>query len=446
MRRYTAGIAGSPQSSEVSRTESRFTADGMYYEFVGSDIAHATVTLVIALLAILMMLSVTGAGVSLLFTRGRPPTWLVKLANRRDPQPTSLVSRRRYVPAPIACTTGVVIAFVLALLVYPACFRSTEPFFIRAVVYSAFYFGGTVLLALAMWLQLKIGSSRRLRYEVLTLAVLCFLFAYETIAAVNRSAVAEYSRLSISQIREVYGAQKAGSLSFAPLSAMLLSLPVAFTLGRRRKNARANRSTGRYFRILYRMRAAVPGFIGTALFVYEFGLSDQARAYLWLVIAFGVPVRFFVVERMREHPVVYLRSFSSISALTRFAGVVVPAVRRYAVLEVIVHPKQTAGDVMPRAQVDDVVAPVRTNDVRWQEQVGERLRVASAVIIDAEVVTDGLRWEVDAAARLVPPERILLLEPSSALKIEGALVVRAAGYADFSGARRAIRHRLKALM
>jgi hypothetical protein len=123
--------------------------------------------------------------------------------------------------------------------------------------------------------------------------------------------------------------------------------------------------------------------------------------YLWL--------RFLVFEAMAERPIIYLRAFRYVQGPTAFGRIVFKVARRFSVIVAIVHQAQRGSALMRHTSILEQPRTALLPDDRWQTWVVERLKTASAVIIDATVQTDALAWELDHARSVAGLDRTCVL-------------------------------------
>ncbi len=126
-------------------------------------------------------------------------------------------------------------------------------------------------------------------------------------------------------------------------------------------------------------------------------------------------VRYAIGERLVRAPILYLRSFGYGAAPTAFARIVAPVARPRGVVVALAHQRQRPSDFFAVTDPTEIAARfVMVPDDEWQAWVETQMRTASVVVFDHSVDTESVRWERELAARLVPPERVIVLHHQDA--------------------------------
>jgi hypothetical protein len=120
-------------------------------------------------------------------------------------------------------------------------------------------------------------------------------------------------------------------------------------------------------------------------------------------------VRFLLLEKLFQTPVLYLRSFAEPDANDSFSKVLTPAVVSYLPLTGLVNQAQTGGSLNDRVHYAWRSRFHAVPDAFWQDWVLRQLPAAAGAIIDARTGTAGVVWELQAALRHMQRERVLLL-------------------------------------
>jgi hypothetical protein len=135
-------------------------------------------------------------------------------------------------------------------------------------------------------------------------------------------------------------------------------------------------------------------------------------------------LRYHVNETLAEQPIVYLRSFHHTHGPNAFGRIVVKAASRFGVIAAIVHRSQRGSVLMSLANVLDHARVERVADDRWQDWVVQRLKSATAVVIDVTITSPSVTWELTTALAHVGPERIVLMAEEGATFPAGTGVAR----------------------
>ena len=125
-------------------------------------------------------------------------------------------------------------------------------------------------------------------------------------------------------------------------------------------------------------------------------------------------IRYLVIERFRQQPIVYLRSFHHQDAAEVFGRAIAPAIARFGVVKALVHTRQTGGALLSKASIWQFGLMATAPDEHWQDWVTEALRTARLVIIDCSILTDSVKWEVDAALQHVKRQCVLVITDDQA--------------------------------
>ena len=129
----------------------------------------------------------------------------------------------------------------------------------------------------------------------------------------------------------------------------------------------------------------------------------------WDLILTILTLRYLAFERFRRHPIVYLRSFRYGGASDVFGHSIVPALSPFGVIRALVHRSQTAGALVARTSIWRFGSFATVSDDLWQSWVQHALQSASLVIVDHSVKTESVEWEITAALKFVPEDKILLI-------------------------------------
>lgn len=119
-------------------------------------------------------------------------------------------------------------------------------------------------------------------------------------------------------------------------------------------------------------------------------------------------VRYLIIERFRQQPLVYLRSFHH-DATDVFGHAIAPALARFGVIRGLMHGRQTASALFEKASFWQFGLMDTVPDESWQDWVGKVLRTARLVIVDCSKLTESVAWEVDQAMQQVGRRRVLVI-------------------------------------
>lgn len=141
------------------------------------------------------------------------------------------------------------------------------------------------------------------------------------------------------------------------------------------------------------------------------------RAPVWWLLAIMFLPLFILYCLLRYHllaaaaktPILYFRSFGLKSAPEAFRKIVVPATRRYGVIEGLISAEQRASDLNELLEFSEHAHFIAADSTAWQHWVSDRLRVAAAVIIDATSETRSVAWEIDEAIASVGISRVAVI-------------------------------------
>jgi hypothetical protein len=143
---------------------------------------------------------------------------------------------------------------------------------------------------------------------------------------------------------------------------------------------------------------------GYGLALMGFSGLIQPLLMVYLVLRYGL------VERMAQNPIVYLRSFHHSEGPTAFGKIVMRVAPRYGVVIALAHGLQPESAFQAQTRLTERPKLSRVSDEIWQEWVERELARCSAVIIDGTGGTEGVAWELDRALTLVERHRIIVLQ------------------------------------
>jgi hypothetical protein len=120
-------------------------------------------------------------------------------------------------------------------------------------------------------------------------------------------------------------------------------------------------------------------------------------------------LRYVVIERFRECPIVYLRSFSDAGSAAAFSKLVAPVVGPVGIVVGLVHARQTASALLEEVSIWQFGSVATVSDERWRNWVSAALKRASVAIVDVSLFTDSVAWELAAANNAIGGKRLLVM-------------------------------------
>ena len=120
-------------------------------------------------------------------------------------------------------------------------------------------------------------------------------------------------------------------------------------------------------------------------------------------------IRYLIVERFRQQPVIYLRSFHYDDSADVFGDAIAPALAPFGVVKGLVHSQQTGGALFSRTSFWQLGLMATVPDAHWKDWVTKALRSAGLVIIDSSMPTGSIKWEIAAALHAVDGRRVLII-------------------------------------
>lgn len=168
--------------------------------------------------------------------------------------------------------------------------------------------------------------------------------------------------------------------------------------------AAADPSTARAFR-WYRWAMSFGPGPGLATFIWA-----AARLLPFVGDTFWA-ARICSKQRLAKAPVIFLRSFSSDASAELLGNCVAPAIGGTCVVSALVHPLQTSIRLHRATHSAWTATSIVVGDVQWQSWIVQQFRKATAVVVDATVLSENLRWEIDEALRVLTPSAVTILVP-----------------------------------
>jgi hypothetical protein len=118
-------------------------------------------------------------------------------------------------------------------------------------------------------------------------------------------------------------------------------------------------------------------------------------------------------EKLAQAPVLYLRSFSNPESSWVLGKAVAPAVGRTAVLATLVHPSQCSAALHRHTHPAWTATPYGVSNESWQDWYLRHLAGALAAIVDASVLTDSTRWELETAYKVLGRDRVAVISTNT---------------------------------
>jgi len=349
-----------------------------------------------------------------MYTRGsRLKTWLQRIAERsafreQRADRSRIAPRLRWIPFPRALAAAVFgtiaysgsLASMLSMagsVMSPSEFegaKSSVSMGFRVAIILSVLIGASSSLY-AVYLHFRPGHDRRLKYDwfLVGVCVASFYFIVKYVEGLivwespGNASAWEYRItitfntklvMLIAVLLNPAALILAFGLTLAPLGRRLGHLPV-----------------GRLLRPLAFLRLP-----GVAVFANALP-HPMSMIYLWL--------RYTIVERFLASPILYLRSFRFAGTATAYGRIVAKAARGFGIVVAIVHETQTGSTLMRHASPLDQPQVAHPTDEVWRNWVRGQLAKASIVLIDATVLTENVKWEIDSARSIVSPSRIAVL-------------------------------------
>lgn len=352
---------------------------------------------------------------------GKPPAWIVRIINKgilRTPKKQDLRGvnqefKYKLFPFRYSVLGGFMVAMIGGLVVTPEILVSNHPVFLTYQVAITCFVAGYTFLGLAAWLHLREGANRKNKYELSISGMIMIYIGYHFLIMMTPDVFAKWRDGEVLELVENFAAEFAGEL-FGPALWLAVIAAIASMLIRRR----GSKAPGRIIRLLYKCRMALNPSLWLALSLFAWGISDLplARSYAVLGVLL-MPLRYFVLQRMLEKPIIYLRSFSHAQASVVLGKIVMPAARFLAPVLAISHELQAADQIYRRTDPIEQINLIRAPDKEWREQISQQLSRSIAAVIDYTLQTEGVVWELEEAMRVVHRSRIIVLQSVEAERI-----------------------------
>jgi hypothetical protein len=150
--------------------------------------------------------------------------------------------------------------------------------------------------------------------------------------------------------------------------------------------------------------------IGQAVSIEDFLLINQpGSTYPVLSIIFLLLLRYYVVDSIARHPVIYFRSFEGEVSTKVFARIVAPVVRNFGVIKGLVHRTQPGSKFLRKVPLVEQGRFIAVPDDSWQQWVMSELKPASLAIVDMGRGSKSLDWELNQAIGILGVDRTVVL-------------------------------------
>lgn|GEM_PF-3710881 len=137
---------------------------------------------------------------------------------------------------------------------------------------------------------------------------------------------------------------------------------------------------------------------------------------LWFLGVFCSPylvahtlMRFHLVPLIEKEPILFFRTFRNPSLGVVYEQIVARAARRIGIVHGLAHITQPPSSLQAGLDFSDEARLEVVQDQEWKSWVLERLAHARAVIVEASVESESLRWEIDSAIERVGASRVAVL-------------------------------------
>lgn len=373
---------------------------------------------------LIISLVLMGGSFFLTFTLGRPPAWLLKRFNRRlfrlpySRSQKAAAKPYRWFPLSWSLLFGLTVGLTSGLVVMPMILASDHPGLFKANVILLYLSVGYVLIALAVGLHLQVNASRKIKYELFAAGMMMLYMAYLFAAKLSPAFYSKWAGESVGSIRDYIGYEFGGELGSPVVWTAIIGLICCLLVRLGRGRSSEARSPGSVVRFVYKGRVVFNPIFWLSLGCFTSGIGENATAssYAFLGLLF-LPLRYLIMQRMLERPILYLRSFAYTEGPLILGRVVIPAVRRYAPVVAVSHELQPPDQILSAMNPEEKVNLKTLNEDAWRQWVSQQLASCLAVILDFSVQTEGVRWELSEALRMVPNERIVILQNQKAAPI-----------------------------
>jgi len=269
--------------------------------------------------------------------------------------------------------------------------------------------GAPFLLALALFLHFKPYAGRVLKY-ICVLSALAILLSYQDVfmSFHHWSDVDRIGDIGIDQTRW----NIIWRLSFSPI--MIAAFGALACIGLRPMKPVG---THTWRRSIVRRLYSIINATGSFAVFYSLIVASVPITRIPILpvapIIFYALLRFFLVERMSDEPIIYFRSFQHPDIQKGFGSIVAPAASRFGVIVGLSHTSQGARDLYGETPIMQRARLEIASDKVWATWVIESLSRCSAVIVDLSKVTEGVMWELEKALEIVPKPRIAIVKKAS---------------------------------
>ena len=131
---------------------------------------------------------------------------------------------------------------------------------------------------------------------------------------------------------------------------------------------------------------------------------------LQLILLVYLLMRFHMVNWLFDRPILYFRSFVSDKNKNNFTDIIGLVGAQYGVVTGLVHTKPHSEEFRKVMRISERARLFMVPDNKWKEWVLSYMKKASAIIIDFEVKTEGVKWEVDKSKEICGEEHVIILD------------------------------------
>ncbi len=336
----------------------------------------------------------------------------------------------RRIPLPWSLGCQLALALILGRWMIPRFLHWPQLY--GPVFLAPCYLVGYGLLALAMACHYIPGSSRRLKYELLGLALSVFAVPGTLADPVSHATILGRDA---SFIFGFYTANYLGQTWFFVVAGLIFGQ----LLWAGKEATSARRASFLYRRTL-QLKVLPAVMIGLAPLFPAGGAFISGFISLVAIYLIG--------QRSLENPILYLRSFHDHNTPVVLAKIVMPAAVRFAPVIATAHALQPPEELYRKTNFLTAARLQLLPDSAWQEWILATLPRCRAVLVDVSVSSGSLVWELEHARAVLPAEKIVVLvqEEAPPIDLPGVLVVRyRLGWRGQWVARKALRRWLKKL-
>lgn len=354
--------------------------------------------------------------VTFAFSRGMSPKWLARYINKRifiDPESqypiiTESLPKNKKFPLPISLIYQLILSLILGLLVTPFILLYKYPSIMAVNAGFICFIVGFFLILLSVRLHLKVNSNRKLKYELFTAGMMTIFAGMQLFSIMNPEIYTQLKDRHPADILESVGASMFGAYC-SPLI-FFAFFGIVLTRVTYRSGINQPSKATRFFYKIRAMYNPVP-WLSLIVFYYNvMGDRDLAASYTLLLISVFLPLRYLVVERLRDNPIIYLRSFHYTESPLVLGKILLPSILWFAPLLAVTHKLQPPEEIYSKITLHEVPTLYSVSNEKWQNWIEQCFSKASVIIIDCSVQSPGVMWELDLAKTILPKDRIIVIQ------------------------------------